>query len=100
MDTQTFGSTDQYKMLPFFLEKFEEMDSKSRKYVSSVIQDFNTVMKKTIIVTDPLFKNYIMDLIHNDFNKRIEKFIKPKYDIDITTYLLNYIHARIKNNKI
>lgn len=99
MDKDTFGSINQYKMLEFLTEKISLMDEKNKNYISSVIQDFNTVIKKCDMIEDISFNNYVLDLICNNLNERIETHIKGKYEEKIATYLKNYLNAKIKNSK-
>ncbi len=100
MDKGTFGSNEQYKMLDYLTEKIALMDDKQKKYISSLIQDINNITKKSNSITDKNFKNYTLDLIHNDYSIRINKFIGERYEEKIYTYLMNYLNAKIKNAKI
>jgi len=99
MNIGTFGSVKQYKMLDFLTEKISLMDEKHKNYISSVIQDINTTIKKTELITDVQFRYYVLDLISNDFNNRINEHIFDKYEEKIHTYLKNYLYAKIKNSK-
>lgn len=99
MDKGTFGSINQYKMLEFLTEKISLMDEKNKNYISSVIQDINTILRKSELISDIKFRGYVLDLIHNNLNERIETHIKGKYEEKITTYLQNYLNAKIKNSK-
>lgn len=99
MDKGTFGSINQYKMLEFLTEKISLMNEKKKNYISSVIQDINEIIKKCEKIEDISFNNYVLDLIHNNLNERIETYIKGKYEEKITTYLQNYLNAKIKNSK-
>jgi hypothetical protein len=99
MNRETFGSVINYKMLDFLTEKISLLDDKHKNYISSVITDFNLIVKKSDIITDLSYKNYILDLIHNDFKKRINENILNEYDEKIVTYLKNYFYAKIKNSK-
>jgi hypothetical protein len=99
MDKGTFGSINQYKMLEFLTEKISLMDDKYKNYISSVIQDINTTIKKSEIINDISFRNYVLDLIYKDFSLRIENHVEGKYEEKITTYLQNYLSAKIKNSK-
>ncbi len=99
MDNQTFGSTTKYKMLEFLTEKMLLMEDRKRNYISSVINDINISINKCNLINDITFKNYVLDLIHNDFKIRIENHVKGKYEEKITTYLNNYLNAKIKNSK-
>jgi hypothetical protein len=99
MDKETFGPTNQYKMLDFLTKKISLMDDKHKIYISSVIQDINTTIKKCEVINDISFRNYVLDLVHNNFKLRVENHIKGKYEEKITTYLENYISAKIKNTK-
>lgn len=96
----TFGSHEQYKMLDYLTEKIALMDNKQKKYISSLIQDINDITKKSNSITDKKFKNYTLDLIHNDYSNRINKYIGERYDVNIFSYLMNYLNAKIKNAKI
>jgi hypothetical protein len=51
------------------------------------------------MINDISFRNYILDLIKNDLSLRIENHIKGKYEEKITTYMENYLNAKIKNSK-
>jgi hypothetical protein len=99
MDKGTFGSINQYKMLEFLTEKISLMEVKHKNYLSSVIQDINQTIKKSEMINDISFRNYILDLIKNDLSLRIENHIKGKYEEKITTYMENYLNAKIKNSK-
>ena len=99
MDKATFGSINQYKMLEFLTEKISLMDEKNKNYISSVIQDINTILRKSELIGDIQFRSYLLDLIYNDLNERIETHIKGKYEEKITTYLQNFLNAKIKNSK-
>lgn len=99
MDKGTFGSINQYKMLEFLTEKISLMDEKKKNYISSVIQDINEIIKKCEKIDDISFSNYVLDLIHKNLNERIETHINGKYEEKITTYLQNYLNAKIKNSK-
>jgi hypothetical protein len=100
MEKNTFGSTDTYKMLEFLTEKISLMDEKNKNYISSVIQDINGLIKKSEQINDIWFNNYVLDLIHNNLNERIQTHIKGKYEEKITTYLQNYLNAKVKNSKL
>ena len=99
MDKGTFASVNQYKMLDFLTEKISLMDKKKKNYISSVIQDINTILRKSELIGDIQFRSYVLDLIYNNLNERIETHIKGKYEEKITTYLQNYLNAKIKNSK-
>jgi hypothetical protein len=99
MDKGTFGSIYQYKMLEFLTEKISLMEVKHKNYLSSVIQDINQKIKKCEMINDISFRNYVLDLIDNDLSLRIENHIKGKYEEKITTYMENYLNAKIKNSK-
>lgn len=99
MDKGTFGSINQYKMLEFLTEKISLMDEKKKNYISSVIQDINTILRKSELIGDIQFRGYVLDLIHNNLNERIKTHIKGKFEGKITTYLQNYLNAKIKNSK-
>lgn len=99
MNKETFGSSHQYKMLEFLTEKISSMDDKHRNYLSSVIEDINSITKKTEEIADIPFKNYVLNLIYVDLKKRIREHILNKYDKKIVSYLENYLHAKIKNTK-
>jgi hypothetical protein len=99
MDKGTYGSINQYKMLEFLTEKISLMEVKHKNYLSSVIQDINQTIKKSEMINDISFRNYILDLIKNDLSLRIENHIKGKYEEKITTYMENYLNAKIKNSK-
>ena len=99
MDKGTFGSINQYKMLEFLTEKISLMEVKHKNYLSSVIQDINQTIKKSEMINDISFKNYVLDLIYNDLSLRIENHIKGKYEEKIATYMENYLNAKIKNSK-
>lgn len=97
MDKGTFGSIKQYKMLEVLNEKILLMDEKKKNHISSIIQDINKKIKNSEQINDISFKNYILDLIYYSFKQRIEIYIKNKYEDKITTYLQNYLKAKIKN---
>ena len=78
MDKRTFGSVEQYKMLEFLTEKISLMEDKYKNYLSTVIQDINIVIKKSNLIEDSDFKNYILDLINNDFSNRINNNVIHK----------------------
>jgi hypothetical protein len=99
MDKGTFGSINQYKMLEFLTEKISLMDEKNKNYISYIIHDINTILRKSELIGDIQFRSYVLDLIHNNLNERIETHIKGKYEEKITTYLQNYLNAKIKNSK-
>lgn len=99
MDSETYGSTIQYKMLEFLVEKVSLMDAKDKGYISSLIQDMNTTIKKCELIAVDDFRKYVLDLIHRDFIQRIETSIKPKYEEKITTYMECFLNAKIKNEK-
>lgn len=99
MNKNSFGSVKEYKMLDFLTEKIGEMDDKHKNYVSSVIHDFNIIVKKANDIQDSKFKIYTLDLIYKDFLERVDQFISNRYYKDIVTYLKNYFHAKINNSK-
>jgi hypothetical protein len=99
MNKETFGSINKYKMLEFLTEKISLMEVKHKNYLSSVIQDINQTIKKCEMINDIYFRNYILDLIHNDLAIRIENHIKGKYEEKIATYMENYLNAKIINSK-
>jgi len=99
MDKGTFGSTAQYKMLEFLTEKISLMEVKHKNYLSSVIQDINETIKKSEMINDISFRNYVLNLIKNDLSLRIENHIKGTYEEKITTYMENYLNAKIKKSK-
>lgn len=99
MKKETFGSIYQFPMLEFLTEKISLMNEKDKKYICSVIHDINLSMKKSQQIEDVSFKTYILDLIHEDFNQKIKNYIEKKHRYKITTYLLNYLNAKIKHEK-
>ena len=99
MDSETFGSTKKYKTLGFLVEKVSLMEAKHKGYISSFMQDMNTTVKKTELIQVDEKRKYVLDLIHLDFKSRIESSIKPKYDEKITSYMENFLNARIKKEK-
>ena len=99
MFNPNFGSIEKYKMLEYLTEKISVMDGKHRKYLSSVIIDINTMIKKTNIIEDKSFKIFTLTLIEKHLSERLETNIKSKYDAKIFTYLVNYLKAKIKNTK-
>ena len=99
MDKGTFGSSEKYKMLDYLTEKIALMNDKQKKYISSLIQDINDITKKSNSITDKNFKNYTLELIHNDYSNRINKYIKERYEEKVFSYLMNYLNAKIKNAK-
>lgn len=99
MDKDTFGSIEQYKMLDFLRQKISLMNNKDKRYISTLILRFNSIIKKSESINDILFKSYILDLIHQNFMKKINNN-KSKYDEKVISYLKNYIKAKIKNAKI
>ncbi len=86
-------------MLEFLTEKISLMEVKHKNYLSFVIQDINQKIKKCEMINDISFRNYVLDLIDNDLSLRIENHIKGKYEEKITTYMENYLNAKIKNSK-
>jgi hypothetical protein len=99
MEKETFGSTNQYKMLDYLTEQISVMHPRRKSYICSVIANFNLAIKKTSLINDKLFRNYLIDLIHNDYKEKINEFMVDKYDEKVITYLINYFKAK-KNNSI
>jgi hypothetical protein len=99
MNKGTFGSVKQYKMLDFLTEKVSLMDEKNKNYISSVISDINSTVKKSELIEDIQFRNYLLSLIFSDFKNRINEHISNKYEEKVVTYLENYLYAKIKNSK-
>jgi hypothetical protein len=95
----TFGSAEKYKMLEFLTEKIGLMDDKHKNYLSSVIQGFNLVVKKCKCIMDISLKRYVLDLIYDDYIRRIDEHMSSKCEEKVITYLKNYIHAKIKDAK-
>ncbi len=99
MDKDTFGSVEQYRMLDFLTEKISLMEPKHKGYLSSVLEDINTVVRKAKIIRDPKFHDYVLDLVYADYSDRVTTNIKGKYDEKIFTYIMNYLNAKVKNAK-
>lgn len=102
MDNNTFGSHEKYPTLKYLVEKINEMDDKDKAYISSFIQDFNGMIKNCEDIENIDFKKYVLDLIYQDTKNKINHFIvdkHDKYDKNISSYLKNYVHAKIKNMK-
>ncbi len=99
MNKQTFGHSEQYKMLGFLINEINNIEEKRRIYLSSVINDFNKITKTVYKINDNYSKSYLLDLIHQDFVLRIDKNMTEKYNNKIISCLKNFIHAKIKNLK-
>lgn len=95
MNKSTFGSPAQYKMLEFLTEKISELSRSPKGYMMKFITNFNKIIKEVRTTEDVELRNYLVNLIRNDYNSKIDNFIF-EYDINIITYLKNYIHARTK----
>lgn len=100
MDKGTFGSNRDFKMLGFLTERISLMEKNDKNYLSSVIYDINSTIKKTEMISDIQFRNYILNLILSDFRSRIDNHISNKYEKKVCTYLENYLHAKIKSSKV
>lgn len=94
MNIQTFGSIEKYKMLEFLTNQISLLNNREREYISSVIIDFNTLVKKSDMIKDKSFKNYILDLIHNDFLTKTTNHLEKVYSKDIVTHLKNYFFCK------
>ena len=99
MDKGTFGSPEKYKSLDFLNEKIGEMDTKDRKHLLVVINNFNNTIKKFENVDDYDFKSYLLKLVHQDYLKRIDTFLVEKYDKKIISHLKTFLSSKIKNSK-
>ena len=96
----TFGSAEQYKMLPYiasYLNNIED-DNKKRYFcnlitrISKVCNDF----EKLNISED--YKRYFIELIRNDYNIRLDN-LEEKNEKIFMSYIRNYVHARIENTR-
>ena len=69
INKNTFGNTEKYKMLNFITEKFDELDSNKKAYISKFLSDFNKLINNIKISE---YEKYILSLIQNDYLIRIE----------------------------
>ena len=97
MNSNTFGSSEQYKMLEFLTEKINELDDNRKNYISSLIHDINSNIKKSKDILDEDFKHYVLKIIRNDIISHIDENLSGKYDKKIITYLKNYVYAKTNN---
>jgi len=99
IDIGTFGSVTKYKSLKFLTEKISSLEKHKREYISSVISDFNEVIKKSEQIKDLQYKNYILELIEKDFISRTDNHLVGKFDDGIVSRFKNFIKAKIRNAK-
>lgn len=99
MKEDTFGDTEQFKMLPFLTEKISELDNPNRKtYLSNFIIEFNKFINEFKTINNTTFRNKLLDLTHDTYINKTNYLI-GKYEGKIITYLRNYIKAKIKTIK-
>ncbi len=96
MEKNTFGSSDKIKSLVFLTEKIDLLDKNKKGYVSSLINDFNRVVKETNQhVKNTQLKKYFFKLILHDFESKLDK-MKSSYDKNIISYLRNFFVTKLK----
>lgn len=113
MNNNTFGDSKTLKMLPCLTEMIEKLEDKHKNYLSSFITRFNQTINSVRWIKYDLSKpssfiveeedkkliNYLLDLVHQDYKNRTSQMYE-KYQIELVTYLENYINARIKQSKL
>ena len=98
MNNTLIGSSEKYKMLGFLTDEIQTFSDNKRTYIVSVLNLFNQRVKKIELIEDQKFRNYLLDLIRNDYKKKFDGLCDV-YDADVISYLKNYLKARINNAK-
>lgn len=93
MNKNTFGNSDKYKMLIFLTEGINQLDLNKKQYLSNFIHHFNKIVNS---LQNAKHRDYLVKLIKNDYNKRIDEMI---IDLKLKSYMKNYINAKINNNE-
>ena len=93
LNSDTFGDSLKYKMLPFLVVKINELNTNDRKRISYFIHHFNEIVNS---LHSNVHRAYILKILKDDYFKRVDDF---KYEIELKSYLKNYINAKINNNE-
>jgi hypothetical protein len=100
MDKATFGSPEEFKTLPFIMEKIEVLkQNKQRDSVSVLLREFNYMCKQLCQVKDKNFFIYTKKLIRQDFIKRIES-LNGIHEKILLNYVQNYVVTKLKKINI
>lgn len=92
MNPETIAPSKKYKMVTALSDKIDLLTKNEKNYVLSIINDFNFLIKNNKnVIKDP----YISKLILDDWFLKVDKI---DIDINVRTYLKNYICARVKND--
>lgn len=94
-----FGSSENYKMLVYLTEKHDELDLKRKTYITTFINEFNTLMKLlSNSNVDIKTKDYMFDLVRKDYIGKVDE-LHNKYDEKFLSFLKNFIYAKTKKLK-
>ena len=102
-DPGTFDSIEKYKMLDKINEFFEISDDNSMKRrIARIIYSLHKAILNLKKIEDDDFFNYTLDLVRDDFYKRIDDQLidynfRRTIETGIVTRLRNYTNAKLKN---
>ena len=94
-----FGSTNKYPCLIGLEDNMEQyLNEKEHEYISSFIADFNVVCKELLKLKDVKIFNYLVDAVRNDYKLKLDE-IDFKYVEEVSSFLRNFVYAKLKNIK-
>lgn len=101
LESNTFGDSKKYKMLPRLTELINSLkEEKHFNRIGNIIHEFHIKIKHIQDIEDNYVKNYVLDLVHNDYKELINSSTHLyENNSKLLSYLMNYISAVIKNNK-
>jgi hypothetical protein len=98
MQTDTFGSPKQFKMLDCLTEKINLLDRKGQAYFSNYIGLFHTRLNGINAIKEPKLQLYLLGILLNDYVTKTNA-LSAKYEIKLISHLLGFIHGRINESR-
>lgn len=98
MNTDTFGSPVQFKMLDCLTEKINLLDRKGQAYFSNYIGLFHIRLNGINTIKDSKLQLYLLGILLKDYVTKTNA-LSVKYDIKLVSHLLGFIHGRINESR-